>query len=1157
VVTLLQNGIRAVDGRGNTVANVTTGPDGRYSFTNLLPGDYQVRFTQPGGFIWTTPNVNANADDALDSDALPADRADLTATTAEFTLSSTPVTDADRSPDRRLVTNPTIDAGLVPLVSVGDLVWIDLDRNGSFDIGAEQGIAGVRVELLTPFGGAVTDGLGDVVGAVTTGTDGRYQFDDLVPGTYVVRFGLPNGYVWTLANTGDNGLDSDPIPASPGAATATTAAFLLDSSPVIDSDTSLDARDVTDPTLDAGVVPLLSLGDLVWVDADADGVLDPAELPLEGVLVTLLDGDGNPLTTRDLLGNPIVPVRTDENGRYSFDDLPPGTYRVQFSLPAGFSWSPAGAGNDPSLDSNADAATPFAPTATSGVITLGPTPVADNDPDGLSLTNPTIDAGVVPVLSLGDLVWVDEDRDGIYDPVTERPLPGVTVSLTDVNGDPVLDASGVQVADVTTGTNGRYFFTNLDPGTYVVTFELPAGHIWTTDNQGTDDSLDSDPLPLGGAPEAATATTRPIVLTPAGVADNDPDGLAVTNPTVDAGVVPVLSLGDAVWIDTDNDGVYDANEVGLGGVTVTLRDATGNAVTDAFGNPIGPVTTDPDGRYQFDGLLPGDYQITFTLPSGYAWSPANAGGDDGRDSDVTSGRTATSGTTAVFTLSSVPVTDSDPSPDRRPVTNPTLDAGVVPLLSAGDFVWSDNDGDGIFDPGEPPLAGVPVRLLDAAGNPARDAFGNVVPPVVTDANGRYQFDNLPPGDYQIEFTLIGGFAWTSPNVGGDDSLDSDAISGAPTASTARTAVFSLTPSPVADSDPSASRRPVTNPTLDAGLRPVLSLGDFVWYDLDADGVLDPGEPPAPGVTVTLRTADGQPARDATGAVVPSTTTDANGRYSFNNLVSGTYVVVFDLPAGSIWSPADAGGNDALDSDVIASSPRSATAATAPFLLVPTPVTDADPSPTRQLVTNPTIDAGIIPLVAVGDVVWRDLDHDGLQDAGEPGVGGITVTLLDGNGNPARDALGNVVPPVTTGPNGGYVFTDLLPGTYSIQFGTPPPGFEFTFQGQGGPNDSNPGANGRTPPFTLIPGDPDLRPVGPGDPTSSATFYNPTIDAGIYAPLVDGLPPTSSAAPGTTQPIVRLPSTGSEVGDLLALAAIAMLVGGALVLTTRRRRPNIR
>jgi SdrD B-like domain len=92
----------------------------------------------------------------------------------------------------------------------------------------------------------------------------------------------------------------------------------------------------------------------------------------------------------------------------------------------------------------------------------------------------------MPVLSLGDLVWVDEDADGVYDPLTENPLPGVTVSLTDTNGDAVFDANGDPIADVETDADGRYFFTNLDPGTYVVTFTLPDGYIWTPADAGTD-----------------------------------------------------------------------------------------------------------------------------------------------------------------------------------------------------------------------------------------------------------------------------------------------------------------------------------------------------------------------------------------------------------------------------------------------------------------------------------------------------------------------------------------------------------------------------------------------------------------------------------------------------------------------------------------------
>ena len=100
--------------------------------------------------------------------------------------------------------------------------------------------------------------------------------------------------------------------------------------------------------------------------------------------------------------------------------------------------------------------------------------------------------------------------------------------------------------------------------------------------------------------------------------------------------------------------------------------------------------------------------------------------------------------------------------NRRPVTNPTIDAGVVPIVSLGDLVWIDLDGDGVLDPAEAPLPGATVRLLTAAGTPATDANGVAVPAATTDANGRYQFGNLLPGSYRVEFTVPAGYAFTGP-----------------------------------------------------------------------------------------------------------------------------------------------------------------------------------------------------------------------------------------------------------------------------------------------------------------------------------------------------------------------------------------------------------
>ena len=92
--------------------------------------------------------------------------------------------------------------------------------------------------------------------------------------------------------------------------------------------------------------------------------------------------------------------------------------------------------------------------------------------------------------------------------------------------------------------------------------------------------------------------------------------------------------------------------------------------------------------------------------------------------------------------------------------------------------------------------------------------------------------------------------------------------------------------------------------------------------------------------------------------------------------------------------------------------------------------------------------GIITPVALGDFVWDDLDGDGVQDAGEPGVEGVGVTLFQvdpGGGAPIEIGTD------TTDVDGLYLFTDLPPGEYYVVFdlATLPTGSVVTFQDQGG------------------------------------------------------------------------------------------------------------
>ncbi|UOE27899.1 Ig-like domain-containing protein [Agromyces soli] len=88
------------------------------------------------------------------------------------------------------------------------------------------------------------------------------------------------------------------------------------------------------------------------------------------------------------------------------------------------------------------------------------------------------------------------------------------------------------------------------------------------------------------------------------------------------------------------------------------------------------------------------------------------------------------------------------------------------------------------------------------------------------------------------------------------------------------------------------------------------------------------------------------------------------------------------------------------------------------------------------------------LGAIGDRVWHDENADGIQDAGEPGLEGVTVELLDGNGDPVLDENGQPVT-TTTGPDGEYSFGELPFGAYKVRMSGAPEGMAPTVRGAGG------------------------------------------------------------------------------------------------------------
>ena len=682
-----------------------------------------------------------------------------------------------------------------------------------------------------------------------------------------------------------------------------------------------------------------SLGDLIWHDSNNNGVYDAGE-ELEGVRVTL-----TPPAGIDLGNGPgaAIETTTDAQGNYLFENLYEGNGYVvavdTTTLPAvlqvaGTNTIDPDGGND-----------------STSTVNLGP----DED-------NPDQDFGYFVPASVGSRVWNDADGNGIQD-AGETGRAGVNVTL--------YDSAGNQVATTTTDGNGDYSFTGLVIGDYYVVFDQPAGLVFSQQDQGGDDALDSDADP-------ATGRTATFHIDPG---ENDPDW--------DAGVTPPASIGNRVWNDANADGIQDAGEAGVDGVTVTLYDSNGAIV--------GQTTTAGGGNYSFTGLIPGDYHVGFTnLPNNYVFSDQDQGNDDTVDSDPAPGTGSTG------------VTHLDPGENDT-----SWDAGIFEPASLGNFVWHDADGDGIQDAGESGVGGVTVTIYDAQGNE--------VAHTTTAGDGSYSFTGLKPGSYTVAYTdLPADYVFSPQNAGVDDAVDSNPGANGITSS--------ITLAPGAN-----------DTTIDAGIYHPLSLGNRVWMDENADGVQTAGEPGIEGALVALLDGNGNPVTDPATGDPLTATTDAAGNYLFENLDPGDYSVLVTPPAalGLLASPeqvADANTDSNTDSN-IASSPAAGVFQSGVVTLISggEPATDGD----ADTNTNLSVDIGLVQPASVGNFIWLDENSDGIQDAGEPGVANVTVQL--------KDSDGNVIAETVTDSNGGYLFTGVPPGDYFVAVvpGSLPAGMEQT------------------------------------------------------------------------------------------------------------------
>ena len=657
------------------------------------------------------------------------------------------------------------------------------------------------------------------------------------------------------------------------------------------------------------------------------------------------------------------------------------------------------------------------------------------------------------------------------------------------------------------------------PGAYSLTFGLPDGYARTRESvlgNGLD-LEDSDANVDTGATE--------ITLLQSGERDL----------SWDAGYFPLAALGDYVWEDKNHNGLQDAGEPPVQGVTVTLLDKDGMA--------IDTQTTNAQGLYLFERLQPSEYTLIFTLPGGYAFTRPGDGTQANTDSNVD---VLTGQTERIIFL---------PGQTRLDV-----DAGVWRPASLGDFAWEDLNYDGQQDAGEPGINDAQVTLLDGAGQTLVEQSTSTQ----LSGSGAYTFADLIPGNYGVSFTAPSGFLFTKPTLGAD-STNSDATPTTLLDDSAGTRVYALN---AGDS----------NPTVDAGLVRCASLGNRVWLDANLNGQQDANETGAvPTVTLKLFNAD-------TDGLVTSFTTDATGNYDFPCVLPGRYYISSTAPDEHEWTLQTVGGNDLIDSDINAatghtpvitlaagehnsnidlglilqadlgnfvwedrnfngqqdanepgvpgvtvtlyahgnpigvqvtnqngkygfSSLRPRVAYTLSFALpngyvwtkqqAPGIASEADSNVKRDENTtfpivlepgdkNMTIDAGIFLPAALGDTVWEDLNGNGLQDADEPGVNDVVVTLLDTAGK----TIDSQRTTTFLGKEGYYSFTNLISGTYVLSFSVPAElSYFFTI-----PNASDDGRNSDAVAITRTAKVALTKPY-----TVNAGDDIPTVDAGLVQP----------------------------------------------------------
>ncbi len=894
----------------------------------------------------------------------------------------------------------TADFGFASLGAIGDTIYFDNNASGSQDWN-EGGISNVTVNLYRDVNGdGAYDGGDALFETRTTVANGSYLFTALPQGLYVVVVDTNN--------------------SPPLARTHLTAAPALDGQPLTNSALqSLYSQygiEVQPGTAfmgaDFGFQPPGVIGETVWIDGNGSGVREANEIGIADVGLVLSGGAT------------VVTNRTDVDGYYSFSGLADGVYTVQaltndVNFPVGLRATYDPDGTNTASRVNAIAITNGHIVAVNGVaradfdlsINFGYQYAGDNSLSGTVGLDGAPQDGVLGSGASG--VAADE-----------MAFPGQRVYLyiwNDVDGNGVVDSGEtVQFGSTLTDANGDYQFTGLPngigPGTnrYLVSLSAPMEHLALTTTNGSTSALSVVPT-TNSVGEVSSAYQ--VVAVAASTANID---FAFRDTWLyDFGDLPA-SYGTLQADGGAQNRVLPTPGLTLGATVTTETDGKPSAAASLDTGDDGVTTT---GFWQ-EGSGGATLQVTVGTGSGWLVGYVDFNGNGNfldagelvyNDAVVTNGGSGS----GVYTLPvSVPAGSIS-------ATNATAlyarfrllpEAPTVPELAFSGLADDGETEDYRWNFGavsDTVWADLNLDGTRDAGEPPLvgvrvyvDLNSNGVwnagePDGVTDAGGHYGIGGFPAGSFVV-------------------AVDTNTLP----AGAQATCDFDGAPLGRADVELAEGQ---ADDAIDFGYIFPTTVSGVVRVDVNGNGVVNAGDTNGiAGVTVQLL--------DSGDNVLATTVTAADGGYVFTNVLPGTYTVrEVDLAGYFSTTDRDGGSDNLIAVTVVNGTPNTG---------------------------NDFYDTGY---ARVGDLVWDDLNGNGVQDVGEPGLTNVTVRLLS--------AASNVLATAVTDVSGTYLFTNLLPATYLIHV-VAPTQYVFTVRDAAETNDlgdSDADAAGLTAPFDLLSG----------------------------------------------------------------------------------------